>query len=166
MTSPNDFLNTGSLPLFPVVIGNISNSDCLSTSEMLLNSKFAGLIHWHHNRALSIVSAVNVKKYGFDKKQTANGQQGWIDLVAPEHHGRLLEHLGQFYLRQLRGAEPSAHVVYDLINGDSRHTVRQETFGQYGKDGKLLTLKSLIVDLASSAGPSELEQENLSLIHI
>ena len=154
--------------LFPTGESTDSNRS-LNVFDMLLSSQFAGLVTWDHQRPLCILSAVNVKKYGLAPEQIGTGYQRWIDLVVPEHRDRFIEHLEWFYSSQSRGTHSSSNVDYVIANtntnananDDSRYTVRQETFGLYDKDGILLSLKSLILDLPSSTdGASDMEQEN------
>lgn len=161
MISPNDFSGTSSWPPFLATTDDANTSKHLNVSDLLLRSKFAGLIEWHPANAGEILSAVNISKYGLSPKRAANEQQGWVDLVIPEDKGNLVDHLESFYSGQVRGKQSSSHVVYIIANGGSRYTVRQETFGRYGKDGKLLSLNSLIFDLPTTAAElTELEREN------
>ena len=172
MISPDSHSDTSShnspQPPLLVTVGDAADSirpqsisGPLNISDMLLRSQCAGLVEWDHERPLVILSATNLKKYGLAPEQIGNGHQGWLGLVVPQHKDRLVDHLESFYAGQPRGAQPSSNVVYVVANGDSKYTVRQETFGKYDKDGRLLCLKSLIFDLPSSAaGSSNVELEN------
>ncbi len=161
MISPNDSTGTGSWPLFRVTTSDANDSKSSNSFNILLNSKFAGLIKWHNERPLVMVSAVNISKYGVAPEQICNRHKGWIDLVVPQDKEILVEHLESFRSGQVGGTQYSSHVIYTIANGGSRHTIGQETFGKYGKDGGLLSLESLIFDLPSSAvGLTEFEREN------
>ena len=159
MINPSIFLDTSSHSPSLVPVGD-SNSP-LSISDMLLSSQFAGAITWDPKRMLSIESATNVEKYGLTSEQIGKKQQGWIELVASEHKTRLTDHLESFYSRKTDGTQSASNVVYAMDGGGSRRNVCQETFGQYDKDGKLRSLKSLIFELPQSAtDTSDIELEN------
>jgi len=162
MLEPDSLPDTSSQLPLPVAVGGTGHLNrSLHLSDMLLGSKFAGLIEWDHERPHLILSAINLKKYGLAPMQIGNGHQQWVDLVVPEYKQRLIDHLESFYSGQTHRARTSSDIVYVVANGDSKFAVRQETFGQYDKEGRLVELKSLIVDLPSSVvGQADVELEN------